>query len=75
MALFQKMFIGYNFLSIKDTKKLQMPLYFSCQDMSKYVSGDLKNSILKFDPRSWLLSLPHYVQILQPYQKYVKSKF
>ena len=28
-----------------------------------------------FDPRSGLLNLTHYVQILRPYQKYIESKF
>ena len=75
MTVFEEMFIAYNFSSSRYTVKLETSLYFSRQHASKYVSGDLEKSILKFDPRSGLLTLTHYVQIMQPYQKYVKSKF
>ena len=56
------MFIAYNFFSRRDTEKLKTPLYFSRQDVSKHVSGDLEKSILKFDPRLGLLTPTHYVQ-------------
>ena len=70
------MFIAYSFLSRRDIeKKLKTPSCFSHQDASKYVPGDLEKSIWKFDPRSWLLTLTHFVQILRPYRKYAKSKF
>ena len=68
MTIFTKMFIASNFLPSRDTKKLKMPLYFSHHVTLKYVSGDLKNFILKFDPRSELLLMTYYVQILQPYR-------
>ena len=64
------MFIAYSFLSNRDFEKLKTPLDFSCQDASKYVSGDLEKSIFKFDPKSGLLT-----QILRSYRKYVESKF
>ena len=47
-------FIAYNFFSRKDAKNLKTPLHLSRQDASKHVSGGLKKSILKFDPRSGL---------------------
>ena len=68
------MLIAFNFLSSRDNEKLKTPLYFSHQDASKYVSGDLEKSILMFDPRSGLLTLAQYVQILRPYRKQAESK-
>ena len=47
---FLKRFIAYNFLSSRDNEKLKTPLYFSGQDASKYVSGDLEKSILGLTP-------------------------
>ena len=44
------MFIAGNFLSRRDVEKLKTTSYFYRQDASKYASGDLKKSILKFDP-------------------------
>ena len=72
--LFKKMFITYNFLSSRVTEKLKEPLHFFRQDASKYASGDHEKTILKFDPRSGLLTLAHCVQIWRPYRKYLKSK-
>ena len=45
------MFMAYNFLSSRNTEKLKASLYFSRQDASKHVSGNLKKSILMFDPQ------------------------
>ena len=73
---FAKMFLSrITFFSRRDTKNLKTPLHFSRQDTSKHVSGDLKKSILKLDPRSGLLTLTHYVRSLQPYRKYFEAKF
>ena len=47
---FLKRFIACNFLSSRDNEKLKTPLYFSGQDASKYVSGDLEKSILGLTP-------------------------
>ena len=66
---FNKMFITYNFFSSQDTEKLKTPLYFSRQEASKYVSGDLEKSILGLTPGQ------DFVHILRPYRKYVESKF
>ena len=77
MTVFQgkKTFIAFNFLSSRDTEELKTPLFLSRTDASKCVTGDLKKSILKFDPRSGLLTLTHYDQSLRPYRKYADSKF
>ena len=71
---FKIKFIAYNFFPRRDTKNLKTSLHFFRQDASKHVSGGLKKSNLKFDPRSGLLTLTHYVRILRPYRK-SKSKF
>ena len=70
-----KIFFGSDFLSNRDAPWLKPSLYLSRQDASEYVSGDSEKSILKFDPRSGLLPLTRYVQILRPYRKYVEYKF
>ena len=55
-AVFKKMFIAYNFLSRRDTEKLNTPSYFSRQNASKYVSGDpevifkIWRQVIIFDP-------------------------
>ena len=50
------MFMGFNFLSSRDTEKNKTPPYFCRQDASKHVFGDLEKSILMFDPRPGLLT-------------------
>ena len=50
-SFFKKMLMVFSFLSSRDAEKLKTPLYFSYQDTSRHVSGDLKKSILKFDHR------------------------
>ena len=42
----KKSFIPYNFWSSWDTGKLKASFYFSRQDESKYVSGDIEKSFL-----------------------------
>ena len=68
LIVFQEMFIASNFFSRRDTEKLKTPLYFFGQDASKHASGDLEKSILRFDPRTGLLTPTHYVQILRSYR-------
>ena len=72
---FSKKFIACNFFSRRDTNNLKTPLHVSRRDASKHISADLEKSGLKFDPRSGLLTLTHYIHILWPYRKYVESKF
>ena len=49
MTVLKKMFIAYSFYPA-EIPKLKTSLYFSRQDVSKYVSGDHENSILKLAP-------------------------
>ena len=61
------MFIAYNFLFRRDTEKLKKTsLFFSRQDASKYVLGDLDKPILKFEPGSELLTLTHMFKFSDP---------
>ena len=48
------MIFAYNFLSSGDADKLKTPVYFSNQDASKYLSGDIEKPIFEFDPKSGL---------------------
>ena len=60
MTVFKKMYITLSFPSSRDTKKLTHHWDFSYQDASKYASGGLEKSILKYDPGSGFLTLTHY---------------